>query len=196
MNLAISAIGLGRAFAPAQDHVVVGIPHHLKAALGHEPVQRIKVDVREQRTDDRALRRTASAEAPVPSSVGSTSLPRSASCVSWRSPQISWPPSSCPSFWTPLSRTDCRSASRASGSLAWRKETVRLVQDYGVKILTRVPSSSGALRWCSFPCDDNGGRSGHCPARSPATKDAVGGSIAGLSGCSSRDRSAAPGQRH
>jgi len=43
--------------ASAQHHEVVRIAHHLEPAAGHHVVERIEVDVAQQRTDRRALRR-------------------------------------------------------------------------------------------------------------------------------------------
>ena len=43
----------------AQNHKVVGIPHHRMALSRHMHVQRMQVNVRQKRTDDRALRRAA-----------------------------------------------------------------------------------------------------------------------------------------
>src|SRR5262252_1342299 len=39
----------GSRFAPAEDHEVIGIPHHLVSSLRHLVVQRVKIDVRQQR---------------------------------------------------------------------------------------------------------------------------------------------------
>jgi hypothetical protein len=38
--------------ATTQDDKIVGVPHHLNPLLGQRVVQRIEIDVREQRTDD------------------------------------------------------------------------------------------------------------------------------------------------
>ena len=48
---------LGFFLALAQDDEVVRVAHHLPALLGHQMVQRVEVDVGQQRTDYRALRR-------------------------------------------------------------------------------------------------------------------------------------------
>ena len=45
---------------PAHDHKIVSVPNHPVAFRGHQLVQRMQVDVRQQRADDRALRRATS----------------------------------------------------------------------------------------------------------------------------------------
>src|SRR5882672_6975182 len=40
---------LGLRFRPAQDHKVAGVPHHPPAALFHQEVERMQIEVREQR---------------------------------------------------------------------------------------------------------------------------------------------------
>ena len=40
----------------AEDHEVVGVAHHLEARVGQQMVQRIEIDVAQQRTEDRPLR--------------------------------------------------------------------------------------------------------------------------------------------
>ena len=50
-----SRFGLG--VAAREDDEVVRIPHHWVSVFGHQPIQRIKIDIGQQRTDHRALRR-------------------------------------------------------------------------------------------------------------------------------------------
>src|SRR5512134_3582721 len=49
---------LGFPLAPRQDHKVIGIAHHLDPCRRHRPIQRIELDVRQQRTQHGALRRS------------------------------------------------------------------------------------------------------------------------------------------
>ena len=46
------------ASTPTQDHEVVRVAHHLEPRCGHQVVQRVEIDVRQQRTDHRSLRRS------------------------------------------------------------------------------------------------------------------------------------------
>lgn len=43
---------------PTQDHEIVGIPHHLEARVRHQVVQRVEIDVADERTQHGPLRRT------------------------------------------------------------------------------------------------------------------------------------------
>lgn len=43
---------LGLAMTATQDHKVVRVPHHLVAELRHSMVQRVQVDIGQQRADD------------------------------------------------------------------------------------------------------------------------------------------------
>ena len=44
--------GVGGLACPAQDHEVIRVPHHAIAARGHQLVQRVEIDVGQQRADD------------------------------------------------------------------------------------------------------------------------------------------------
>ncbi len=46
----------GFRLAPAQNHEVVGVPHHRQSRPRHEVVERVEIDIGQQRTDDRSLR--------------------------------------------------------------------------------------------------------------------------------------------
>src|SRR5437762_6644783 len=43
--------GQGLRFRPAQDHKIVGVPYHPQPALLHQEIQRVQVEVSEQRRD-------------------------------------------------------------------------------------------------------------------------------------------------
>jgi hypothetical protein len=43
--------GQGLRFRPAQDHEVVGVPHHPAAALFHQEVERMQIEIGQQRRD-------------------------------------------------------------------------------------------------------------------------------------------------
>jgi hypothetical protein len=43
--------GVGGLARPAQDHEVIRVPHHAIAARGHQLVQRVEIDVGQQRAD-------------------------------------------------------------------------------------------------------------------------------------------------
>src|SRR5277367_6778256 len=52
--------GLSRLLrAVAQDDEVVGVANHRQAVLGHQHVERMQIEIRQQRADDRALRRAS-----------------------------------------------------------------------------------------------------------------------------------------
>src|SRR5208282_5633975 len=46
----------GFRLAPAQNHEVIRVPHHLESGLSHQVVERIEIEIGEQRADDRPLR--------------------------------------------------------------------------------------------------------------------------------------------
>src|SRR5437016_5093908 len=50
---------MGLVCRATEDHEVIRVTYHLESCLSHEVVQRVQVDVAEQRTENRALRRAS-----------------------------------------------------------------------------------------------------------------------------------------